>query len=326
MIDREFLSSLVAEARLAPSVHNVQPTRWSLRDTHTIMLLDDPTRRLPAADPHNRDIGISHGAALEGMAIALAAKGLRAVVVPAHGGEHGRFRALAALQVQPGEVSTLFSQVVAKRATWRGRFATASLEQLAALRAAQDDLVLVDERAAINRISVLADQASLFFLRDEHHRRELREWMRLSPRHPNWARDGLNATAMALNGAEAFAAGLLLGPLFRPLDRVGAAGPLLSERAKTKSASAIGLFHRPRGEDPMESGRAYYRCWLAAEAAGLVGCPMSVLADHVPTNLKLSLEHGIAPDRQLIGVFRFGAAQRGRRVCHYRLPISELVV
>ena len=326
MLSRGLVEDLVAEARLAPSVHNIQPTRWSLRDASTIVLLDDSARRLPAADPQERDIGISHGAALEGMVMALATRGLRARILPAEAAGHDRFRALAALQVEPGTVSVGAQRTVASRATWRGGFAKACAEQVASLRKARSDLVLIEDGATIQRISTLAEEASLFFLRDEDHRRELCQWMRLSRRHPDWARDGLNAEAMALNRAEAFAAGLVLGPLFRPLDLVGAAAPLLSERAKTNSASAVGLFHRPRGEDPIESGRAYYRCWLAAQAAGLAGCPMSVLADHVPANRQLTLEHGIPADRHLIGVFRFGAPPVGRRVRHYRLPVAELIV
>jgi nitroreductase len=326
LLRRELLEDLVAEARLAPSVHNVQPTRWSLRDESTILLLDDPGRRLPAADPQGRDIGISHGAALEGMAMALAARGLRARIRPTEAGGYDRFTALTALQVERGPVLIAYRLAAAGRATWRGSFAMASEQQVASLRGGQSDLVLVDEPAAIQRIAELADEASLFFLRDSDHRRELRQWMRLSRRHPDWARDGLNAEAMVLKPAEAFAAGLVLGPLFRSLDLLGAAAPLLSERAKTNSASAIGLFHRPRDEDPILSGRAYYRCWLAAEGAGLAGCPMSVLADHLPANRRLSLEHGIPAGRHLIGVFRFGAPPAGRRVRHSRLPVGELIV
>lgn len=121
---------------------------------------------------------------------------------------------------------------------------------------------------------------------------------------------------MALSPPEAFAAGLVLGPLFQPLDALGAATPLLSERAETAGAAAIGLFHRPRGEEPVDSGRAYCRSWLAAEAAGLAACPMSVLADHVPANQKLCFDHGIGTGRHLIGVFRFGKAPSGRRTRH----------
>jgi hypothetical protein len=46
--------ALVAEARLAPSVHNIQPTRWRISGV-TVDLLGDLARAVPVADPVGRD-------------------------------------------------------------------------------------------------------------------------------------------------------------------------------------------------------------------------------------------------------------------------------
>ena len=70
------LRTVVAEARLAPSVHNVQPSRWRLVGNR-LLLLGDPSRAIPVADPAGRDWRLSHGAHLEGLALALAARGAR---------------------------------------------------------------------------------------------------------------------------------------------------------------------------------------------------------------------------------------------------------
>ncbi|MCA6126361.1 hypothetical protein J6500_31410 [Bradyrhizobium sp. WSM 1704] len=43
----ELLRELVAEARLAPSVHNVQPTRWRLVADGRLALVDDTAVRAP---------------------------------------------------------------------------------------------------------------------------------------------------------------------------------------------------------------------------------------------------------------------------------------
>ena len=72
----ELLRALVAEARLAPSVHNVQPSRWRLKGNR-LLLLGDLTRAIPVADPAGRDWRLSHGAHLEGLSLALAARGAR---------------------------------------------------------------------------------------------------------------------------------------------------------------------------------------------------------------------------------------------------------
>jgi nitroreductase len=170
--------------------------------------------------------------------------------------------------------------------------------------------VLVRDRAAIARIAALGDDASMHFLRDSRHRRELREWMRLTRAHPDWSHDGLSAEAMALSPVEARAAGLVLRPLFGALDGIGLARLLLSERTKTASASAIALFVRPIGEPAIETGRALYRAWLAMERHGLAACPMSVLADWEETNRLLAAEHHLAPSSGLVGVFRLGPRPR----------------
>src|SRR5688572_11374328 len=72
----EIQRALVAEASLAPSVHNVQPARWRFTGGGLI-LFEDRSRRLAAGDPTGRDSATSLGAAAEGMAIALSRHGLR---------------------------------------------------------------------------------------------------------------------------------------------------------------------------------------------------------------------------------------------------------
>ena len=76
LITAQLFRELVAEARLAPSIHNIQPTRWRLAGGNCIQLVDDLTVRAPVADPAGHDVRVSHGAALEGMSIALGRRGL----------------------------------------------------------------------------------------------------------------------------------------------------------------------------------------------------------------------------------------------------------
>ncbi|NML07403.1 hypothetical protein [Sphingomonas sp. G-3-2-10] len=318
MVDPDLLTRLVARARLAPSVHNVQPTRWSLDGEGRILLLDTPSIRLPAADPAGRDILISHGTALEGTLLALAAEGWAGQVEQADG-------ALAAIRVHSDAAAAPMPEIES-RATWRGSFEPlAAGAPLDRLEAESGDLVLVRDATAIAHIAALGDDASMHFLRDSAHRRELRQWMRLTRTHPDWDHDGLNAEAMVLSPVEARAAGLVLGPLFGTLDRIGLARLLLSERAKTASASAIALFIRPAGEPAIEAGRALYRAWLAMERHGLAACPLSVLADWEETNRLLAAEHRLPEDRALIGVFRIGS-RSGRAPVRARWEPQQLIV
>lgn len=323
-VDAELLRRLAAEARLAPSVHNVQPTRLAL-DAGAIVLRADPARALPAADPKGHDLRLSHGAFLEGLALAAAGAGLAlASVEPGRTPDEVARVSLASA----GAGRDPLGQSVPRRASWRGTFRSIDDESEAALDrlAATPDLLLVRERGAVARIAASADVAGLALLREPAHRTELLHWMRLSPGHPDYGRDGLNAEALALGRLEAIGAGWVLGPLFGPLDRIGLAGPLTAERGKAAGAAAMALFHRPEGEDPLETGRAFYRAWLAITEAGLAGCPVSVLVDWPQARAALTATHPAPSGRRLVNVFRIGIPAAARRIVHARLPVGELIL
>ena len=327
-VDRDLLEALVAEARLAPSAHNIQPSRVGL-DGGVIVLSADPARRLPAADPTGHDVRLSNGAFLEGLALALGRRGLAlADVTPATDAAAPAIARLTIAAAPEGEAADPLERQVAGRASWRGGFRAADATAKAALerlRLANPDLLVVDDRQAIGRIGTLADRAALILLGDDAARTELLAWMRLSKRHPDYERDGLNAEAMALGRIEAFAAGLVLGPLFAPLSRLGLAASLVAEARKSAQASALVLFHRPEGEDPLVSGRAFYRAWLGFEAEGFAACPMSVLVDWPEAKATLIAAHPLPAGRRLVNVFRIGLPDRARRIVHTRLPVAELV-
>jgi nitroreductase len=332
MIDlpAETFRSLVAEVRRSPSVHNVQPTRWR-HASGGITLLEDTRRMLPAADPKGADLQISHGAALEGMAIALQRVGLMVSTVERLAAEaEGPFRPLAHLTLAPAVLPPPFTlNEVENRATWRGMFQPVTSEQTNALErlaASTDDLRIITAPQDISDAARLSDLAGMTFLRDDAHRQELLGWMRLSPSHPDAARDGLNCDALGLSPAAAFGARLVLGPMFRTLDRFWLARPLLTEAPKIRSAPALALFHRPSGEDRLETGRAFYRAWLLMERFGLAACPISALADWPQSNVALAEAHGLPLSRRLVNVFRLGVAAEPKKREAARLPVDELIV
>ena len=330
LLNETTFAATIERARFAPSVHNIQPTRWRLKDG-AVELLGDASRAIPIADPEARDWRLSHGAAFEGFAMALNERGLAADALQVSAeralSPEGPLESIATFKVIPG-AERKPDAAVEGRMTYRGEFlqndeeAQARAEQLAA---AADDLHLVRAPSDISHIADLGDEAGLFFLRDGRHREELLEWMRLSKKHPNYHRDGLNAEAMQLSAFEAFGAGLTLGPLFSALDRFGLLAPLVSEKSKTKSAAAIVLFYRPRGEDPFISGRAFYRAWLAIEKAGLKTCPISVIADWEVTRNAIAEKFAIPQDRRIVSVLRIGSPKASLPRMRARLAVPELI-
>lgn len=330
MLDRSILETLLAEVRLAPSIHNVQPTRWRLLGDDTLLLLEDVGRRLPAADPSGYDVRLSHGAAIEGLSLALGRRGLRIAelepVVDASASD-GLLPVARIVVAMGGELDGL-SDFVSTRMSWRGRFRPVDSAGEAALHmfsAMADDVRLVRDIASIDEIAGIADEAGFHFLCDDAHRAELLRWMRLSRTDPAYQRDGLSAEAMAMPGLVAFGTGLVLGPLFPSLRRLGFAATLASERGKFAN-SAVALFHRPEGEDPLATGRAFYRAWLTMTAQGLAACPVSVLADWPASNRHLVERHGVPAGRRLVNVFRLGLADGSPAGSRARLPVAELIV
>ena len=315
----DLFRALVAEASLAPSVHNIQPTRWRLQADGHVEVLGDPERRLPVGDPEGRDVAVSHGSAVEGFVLAASLRGL--AVTAGH-----REGSVAVLRIEAAGDRDPLADVLHLRRTYRGRFEPDRDRRGAGLRPT-DDIVLIVDPDRIARLAELYDEASLRWFRNRAYRSELVSWMRLSRRHPAWSLDGLNAEAMEMSAIQAAGAGFVLRPgVFETLDRVGLAGGLVAEAQVVRSACAIALLHRPLLEAPFDTGRRFHRSWLEFTRAGLSACPMAVLADDPEARASLQREYGVGDDRRLITAFRLGVAPMRILTPKPRLDVDALIV
>ena len=329
VLSLELQRALVAEAARAPSVHNVQPARWRF-DRSGVVLLEDLSRRLPAADPSAHDIGASLGAAFEGMSIALSRHGLT-LALPSmiEGSDSARYRPVARADiVSTGRLDPLADWVERRRA-WRGAFTPIDDEQRAALirlATQRDDIAIGLTRASVDESARLNDACSWEFLRRHEYQAELFDWMRLSPSHANWNRDGLNADCLAMSAVERTAARVLFRPrMFRALGKIGLARPLIAEAARVRSAGAIVVVHRPANEPAFDTGRAFYRLWLELTARGLVACPMSSISDSPIGSASVRRQFELPSTRRIVNVLRVGRSPAAPPESP-RLPVDELVV
>lgn len=322
----DLFERLVAQASLAPSVHNVQPARWRL-DGDTVWLFEDRTVRLPAADPTGRDAAMSLGAAFEGFKMAAAQEGLDVTYAVANDRGTEDLRPVARLTFAPGATADPLSPQVTARQSWRGDFdpPTAEDREVAA-GLADTDCRPITGPATIAVVAKLLDIASFFFLLQEDFRAELLSWMRLERRHPNWARDGLNAEAMRLRFIDRLGARFLLGWGFRPMLIYGRAEKLLSEEKRTTGATAIVVFHRSATEDPFESGRAFYRAWLRMEEAGFGAAVLAALADDAHSAAALAAIAELEDDRRIVSAFRIGRRPKHKPFARARRALDELIV
>jgi hypothetical protein len=330
MLERDELHAVVAEASRAPSVHNIQPARWRLEDD-SLVLFRATDRVIPVADPSGHDVQASLGAAFEGMAIALSARGLRlgepqpeekslatgcAPVV--------RARIIRQSADTPPDPLAAF---VSQRRAFRGKFAASRADDMAVLSALQNPDVRLVGADALSALAKLHDEATWAYESRPEYHRELWSWLRLSRRHPAYHRDGLNADCLALSAPERWAASRLLQPTrFAWLSRLGVARLLVSESGPVKSASAAILFCPRRDAPAFDVGRRFYRFWLEVTALGFHLTPMSASADHAPTRDLLESAHRVPSDRRIANVFRVGRIPDDEVAVSPRLPVNELLV
>lgn len=320
------LRDLVAKAQASPSVHNVQPARWRI-EADSILLIEDRSRRLDVGDPGGNDAAISLGAAAEGLCLAASQAGLSLTeessdlpALPAPFQAIRRFRAVAGGTLDP------LAEHLETRSSWRGDFLPPDANDQSALAGlAAPDATVVSDAGQLRTLARLYDQASYGFMRRGPFRRELRRWMRLSPHHPDWSRDGLNAEAMALSKVEAFGAGFVMGVAFPLLDFLRLAPALLAEGQKVAGAAGLVLFHRPIGEDPFVSGRRFHRLWLEIEALGMGAAVLAALADDKAIAARLAADVSLPDGHRLVSAFRVGR-RNGTPPPRARLPLDEVLV
>lgn len=319
-MDPSQFDRIVRQARLAPSVHNVQPARWRQVDW-SIEIWCDTSVQLAVADPTGRDAALSCGAALEATVLAMGAEGIGTEVTDLWGqpGE-GDLRPVARIEQRGAAKPDALSSQMEARFTHRGRFGARRLRDWA-----RSDMVLVSDATTIAWLADLNDATSLNALRDEAFRAELLEWMRLTPAHPRHGRDGMSREAMRMSGIVARMTPKVLGRWWVWLDRFGLTRSATAEASATRSAAAVVCFHRPKGESPVETGRAYLRMWLEATARGMAGWPMAALSDDAGANAAIVERMGLKADRELIQVLRFGEALE-EMPARARRPLAELKV
>jgi nitroreductase len=257
---------LVRYATLAANSHNTQP--WQFKAVKGgIDIIPDLTRRLAAVDPDNHHLFASLGCAAENLAIAAAMRQTsgRLSFNPLNGGA-------VSLVFGDGAIGepALFD-AIPKRQSTRGDFdgRPVNTDDLAALAQAAAvpgvDLVLVTERAQIDRIRDLVIAGNNAQMADIAFLRELKTWLRFNPRQAIETGDGLFS---ATSGNPALPA--WLGPVM--LDFMFTADTENTKYARQIASSAGVAVFIAQKSDPEHwilAGRACQRFALQATALGM---------------------------------------------------------
>jgi hypothetical protein len=288
----EQVEDVLATAGRAPSLHNSQPWRFRLTP-HLIELHADPERRVPQADPDDRELRMACGAALFNLRLALHGQGIRPIVTVLPAGarpgllavvRHGGPKAATPEQLR-------LLRAVPLRRTNRHPFSDEPVPPpaLYALRRAASEegglLHVVDEPAARTRLQQMSFRAYRAQTADPEFHAELDRWTATPPGR----RDGVPATAG--------------GPLSEPQDRWvlrdfrGGSGPARppGKDFETEPLLAVLTAQLSGALGDVHAGLALERILLTATAEGLAVSFLSHVVEVRPTREEL---------RRLIGETR----------------------
>lgn len=263
------LRFLLRYAILAPSAHNTQPWRFTLRGNRLQVGLDS-ARVLTVSDPTQREAVLSLGACVENFCLAAAHFGFRTVVAAFPPGDPSVVAEIS-LTADPGARTASGDRLVAaipQRHANRALFEARPLQgelvaEFRALASGEGVRVhLVVERVQIAALADITGRAVAASMGQPAFRRELACWVRNNyTKRP----DGMPGFAVGVPGLPS-----LLAPVMVQLPPMARA-EAKKRRAQVASAPLVAVI-TARADDRLywlRAGMLLERLWLTATAAGL---------------------------------------------------------
>ena len=264
--ERPQMLDFIRYATLAASSHNTQPWVFRIVDKR-IEILPDFSRRTPIVDPDDHHLFASLGCVSENLAIAAEARGRQGQIVYEPAGDGSVVFTFGA---GPSAASALFDAIPQRQST-RAEFdgkpvSVADLKALAAASAVPGvDLVLITDRPQVERVRELVVAGNSAQIADAAFVRELKAWLRFSPREAIKSGDGLFSASSGNPPLPAW-----LGPrLFDWVFRADAENEKYALQLRSSAGVAIFVSHADDREHWILAGRACQRFALQATALGI---------------------------------------------------------
>lgn len=260
------LRDLIRYSTLAANGHNTQPWRFRVSERR-IEILADFTRRTPAVDPDDHHLFTSLGCAAENLSLAAGASGRPGDIRfdPANDGAIVFEFSGAANQISPLYDAIPLRQ--STRAEFDGRGVSAA--DLRILAAAADtpgvDLVLVTDRPAMTQVRDMVLSGNSTQIADAAFVRELKTWLRFSPRHALETGDGLFSATSGVPVLPSW-----LGPtMFDMTFKADAENAKYAKQIQSSAGIAVFVAEKEDPEHWVLVGRACQRFALQATALGM---------------------------------------------------------
>ena len=311
---------VVATAILAANPHNTQP--WMFRVTATsIDLFSDPSRRIGALDPLEREHHIGLGCALENLVLAADARGLQSTVTLLPSSSDPTHTAHVDLVASTPRTSALYA-AVGERHSNRGPYTSAAispaaLDSLTEQASLPPELSLrwfstADERRAMGALVVDATKA---VIADTEQSTSAFAWFRNDRADIDAHRDGLTLDCQGLSRPV-----LTIAKLLPASSRTAGDAFWLDQTrtVHTATAAAYGIITVADATDPttrLRAGRALQRIHLGATVAGFGLQHMNQITERIDREASLGVTPSFAPrsdalidqpNRHAMSMFRIG--------------------
>lgn len=258
------MREIIRYATLAPSGHNTQPWKFAVRGD-TIYILPDLTRRLPAVDPHDRELWISLGCALENFSLAANAAGYAAeTTLPTLSTDYVSVKLTR--QHSPALLFEAIPHRQNNRSVYDGRpVSSAEIRMMEAIKSSANVTTQIftdtSHKEAIIEYIKLGDRKQFgtpAFVS------ELTSWMRFNQPEALRSRDGLYTRCTGNPDVPRW-----LGSRFLAASTAGQQADTSAHKARSSSGLIVISAAQDDKQHWIETGRLYERLVLTTTAAGL---------------------------------------------------------
>ncbi len=299
---RPELRDFIRYATLAPNGHNTQPWRFQTNGQQ-IRIVPDFARRTPIVDPDDHHIFFSLGAAAENLALACAARGRPGETSFSAAGDGSVVFTFSGGAAPEPALFDAIPRRQSTRAVYDGRAVSATDLQILAKAAETPgvDLMLITDRGQMDRVRDFVLAGNSAQLADPAFVRELKSWIRFSPRQAMTNGDGLFAAASGNPALPDW-----LGPtLFAMVLKPDADNEKYARQIRSSAGLAVFVSERDDKEHWVRAGRACQRFALQATALGMKHAFINQPVEVASLRPELAALVGL-PGRRPDVVMRFG--------------------
>lgn len=313
---------LIRFATLAPSGHNTQPWKFSIKE-NSILLYPDYSRRLPVVDPDDHALYIGLGCALENLVIAANTLGYGAEVECFPPTDEDCIR--VTIDKEKVEVDPdLFSAIGHRQAT-RSKYDGRPIPQdeLEQLRQAGKQemvrLILFTEKKEIDPIIEFVKEGNRLQFRNKSFVNELIHWIRFTKKDALASGDGLNSASMGFPFLPTWLGRFVIST-FATAD-----GEARKAERLIRGSSGLALFIAESNSKQswVNVGRSFERVVLKAAALNIRHAHMNMPCEEVEIRAKLQEHLGLRNEHPLL-LLRIGYSDPMPR--SYRRPVEDVLI